>query len=283
MTLREKVADVRQRLSARFSPDEAKAMANVIFDHLLDYSPTDIIIHFSRDINDYISQKVDSIVDRVLANEPLQYVVGETRFYGCRLKVNPDVLIPRPETEELVDIIIDRHRDAADLRVIDIATGSGCIAIALARNLRFAQVTATDISRDALNLAAENAKTLKAAVSFRRSDIINLPTATDGDIYDIIVSNPPYVMESEKSSMSANVLLHEPPLALFVPDNDPLLFYRHIVGFAATHLSHGGCIYLEINPLCAKEMRLLAERAGLNNVEIIKDMARHDRFLTAQR
>ena len=281
MTLREKVNDVKRRLASRFSAEEAEAMARVIFDHLLDYSPVDIVIHASREITDYTCQRADSIVGRVLADEPLQYVIGEARFYGCRLKVTPDVLIPRPETEELVDIIIDRHRDATDLRVLDIATGSGCIAVALARNLRFPSVEALDISAKALNIAKENAKSLKANVAFRQSDILALPTAHDE--YDIIVSNPPYVLESERANMAANVLLHEPAIALFVPDSDPLRFYRPIIDFSAEALKKGGCLYLEINPLCAKELRRSAEQAGFRNVEIIKDMARHDRFLTARK
>ena len=281
MTLREKVNDVKRQLETRFSADEAEAMVRVIFDHLLDYSPIDIVIHASREITDYTCQRADSIVSRVLNDEPLQYVIGEARFYGCRLKVTPDVLIPRPETEELVDIIVDRHRYAADLHVLDIATGSGCIAIALARNLRFPSVEALDISAKALDIAKENAKSLKANVAFRQSDILALPTAHDE--YDIIVSNPPYVLESERANMAANVLLHEPAIALFVPDSDPLRFYRPIIDFSAEALKKGGCLYLEINPLCAKELRRSAEQAGFRNVEIIKDMARHDRFLTARK
>jgi release factor glutamine methyltransferase len=204
----------------------------------------------------------------------LQYIVGSARFHGHRFKVTPAVLIPRTETEQLIDMIVDEN-PASDLRVLDMGTGSGCIAISLARALKFAQVDALDVSRDALAVARENAALLKVKVRFFESDMLSpQPPAR----YDIIVSNPPYVCWSERESMERNVLEHEPELALFVPDDDPLLFYRAIAHYAVKALNPSGELYFEINPLYVNEMKQMLSDEGFSHIEIRNDQFGKQRF-----
>ena len=187
------------------------------------------------------------------------------------------MLIPRPETEQLVDLIVDEN-SASDLRVLDIGTGSGCIAISLARALKFAQVDALDVSRDALAVARENAAALKVRVNFFESDILSPQPAAR---YDIIVSNPPYVCWNERESMECNVKDYEPGQALFVPDNDPLLFYKAIAPYAAQSLEKGGRLYLEINQRFGQEVKKLLEENGLDEIRIIEDSYGNTRFAAA--
>ncbi|MCM1518810.1 MAG: peptide chain release factor N(5)-glutamine methyltransferase [Pseudoflavonifractor sp.] len=269
---------MRQRLAARVDSGEAEAMVRTIFGVLKGWTPIDLALHRDSTVSGYIARKAMSAVGRVVAGEPLQYVLGETRFYGNTLVVTPAVLIPRPETEELVDMIVDRN-SGADLRVLDLCTGSGCIAVSLARALRFASVTAVDLSADALAVARENASRLRVRVDFRQEDVLTMKPVAGG--YDIIVSNPPYVLDSERSAMSPEVLDHEPAMALFVPDDDALRFYRAITRYAAVALVAGGRLYFEINPLKAADVRGLLESDGFVDVEIARDMTGRERFACA--
>ena len=234
-------------------------------------------------MSDFISGKVDAIVKRLLDGEPVQYIFGDTYWHGMELKVTPDVLIPRPETAELVDMIVNDNKGRRDLRVLDIGTGSGCIAIALSRWLDFPQVTAIDVSLPALKVAMENAVNLKADITFLHEDILAvLPPA--GPQFDIIVSNPPYIVESERDEMEKNVLEHEPQGALFVPDNDPLKFYHAIARYAMGVLVGGGRLYFELNPLFASQLKKNLDESGeWENVTLTLDMQRRQRFLTATR
>ncbi len=195
-------------------------------------------------------------------------------------KVNRNVLIPRQETEELVDMIVNENK-RSDLRVLDIGTGSGAIAVALCRNLRFPRVTAIDISDKALEVAGENARRLHANVFLRQKDIFTYMPPEDS--YDIIVSNPPYIPEEEKAGMERNVLDHEPALALFVPDSAPLLYYSRISEVAIRALAPGGLLYLEINPRFADALREMLQKEGFVNVNIINDISRRQRFIKAER
>lgn len=272
---------LRAILSPSYDRGEADAMARLIFYALKGWSMTDIVIHSDTPVSEYLQSEIGKILVRLKSGEPLQYILGKARFYGMDLSVTPAVLIPRPETEELVDIIVKRYGDRKDLHVLDIATGSGCIAIALARNLPFARVTAIDISDDALAVARKNAKDLHAGVDFIRQDILSLPGALKDDRFDIIVSNPPYICLNESNGMESNVLDHEPHMALFVPDNEPLLFYRPITEFAAAHLNEGGRLYLEINPLYAGDVAALLNKEGFSDVEISDDISHRQRFATA--
>ncbi|MDE6217635.1 MAG: peptide chain release factor N(5)-glutamine methyltransferase, partial [Muribaculaceae bacterium] len=211
-------------------------------------------------------------------HEPLQYILSLAYFYGMNFKVGPGVLIPRPETEELVDMIAAASK-APDLHVLDVGTGSGCIAIALSRNLRFADVDAIDFSEKALSYARENAEALKANVNFIHADIFSW-TPKEND-YDIIVSNPPYIDEQEMESMDSNVLDYEPREALFVPDDNPLLYYRRIAEVASEALRPGGHIYFEINPRHADSLKQLLEDFGFSDVEVTLDIHARKRFISA--
>lgn len=273
--------EITQILAPRYGAGEAKAMMRLMFYHLKGWSVTDIVIHSNDILSDYILESLDAILVRVMSGEPLQYVVGEARFYGLNLKVNKNVLIPRQETEQLVDLIVRYYDRHSDLRVLDIGTGSGAIAIALARNLLFPSVTAIDVSQDALDVARDNAETLKAKVNFEHKDVFEYQPKPDS--FELIVSNPPYVAESEKAGMDRNVLDYEPHLALFVPDSNPLIYYSRIAEVASIGLVKGGRLWLEINPLFASQFDSMLRSAGFENVDTIKDMEGSVRFVVAEK
>lgn len=282
MTLLEKNREIKRRLTLVVGEREAYWMARDIIDDILGYSEVELLIKGNEVLSDFVIGKIDSVVERVERGEPLQYVLGWARFEGNRYMVTPDTLIPRPETQELVDLIISRHGEEKDLRVMDVGTGSGCIAITLARGLKFPQVLAIDISQGALDVASENAKMLKTRVNFECRDALSL-TPKRGEKYDIIVSNPPYIAEYERKDMEHSVLDYEPSTALFVPNDDPLLFYRAIASFAVEALSQDGHIYYEINPLFASEMLEMMRGMGYNDIEIINDMQGRKRTLCARK
>lgn len=269
---------MRSRLVPVFGKGEAEAMIRLVFDRLKGWSLTDMVIHSDSCISDFTLREINAITDRVLAGEPIQYVLGLARFYGMDLKVTPAVLIPRPETAELVDMIVKENREP-DLRVLDAGTGSGAIAVALSRNLRFPQVTALDVSGEALEIAKENAVRLHARIDFVRADIFEYKPAAAS--FDILVSNPPYITENEKSSMEPQVLDHEPHKALFVPDGAPLGFYSRLAEAGISCLAPGGRIYLELNPRFAQGVADLLKREGFAEVRLHEDMQRKVRFATA--
>lgn len=228
--------------------------------------------------------KVETLIrwcKELKTGKPFQYVLGETLFYGCKIKVNPAVLIPRPETEELVDLIIRENR-GFDGRIIDIGTGSGCIAIALAVNLPYSQVEGIDSSGEAVKTASENACYNRIKVSFRVIDILNVAPSEMINA-GIIVSNPPYVRDSEKISMRNNVLGFEPHEALFVPDNDPLVFYHAILGLASHVLNPGGLVYFEINEAMGKHVYDLLKSYKYRDIRILKDINGRDRIAKGEK
>ncbi len=277
MKLKEAIEQLKNGLAGVVEPHEAQAMIRIICEDVFNYDPVDVALRQESELPEFAQDKVADIIARLRRHEPLQYIVGSARFHGHRFKVTPAVLIPRPETEQLVDIIVDENT-ASDLRVLDMGTGSGCIAISLARALKFAQVEALDVSRDALAVARENAATLKAKVRFFESDMLSpQPPAR----YDIIVSNPPYICWSEREAMDRNVKDYEPGQALFVPDNDPLLFYKAIAPYAAQSLERGGHLYLEINQRFGNEVKRLLEDNGFDEVRIIEDSFGKVRFAAA--
>ena len=279
MKVKEAIQQLRESLSPVFEAGELQAMIRVICEDVFNYDQVDVALRQDHELPDFAPERIAEIIARLKRHEPLQYVVGSARFHGHRFKVTPAVLIPRPETEQLVDLIIDENPDA-DLKVLDMGTGSGCIAIALARALKFAQVDALDVSRDALAVARENAALLKTpGVRFFESDMLaSQPSAC----YDIIVSNPPYICWSERESMDRNVKDFEPGQALFVPDSDPLLYYKAIAHYASQSLEHGGKLYLEINQRFGNEVKHLLESCGLDDVRIIEDSFGHVRFAAAR-
>ncbi len=275
-----------------------KDIAVYIKDSLNTYYPESEISGFTRIIVEYITgksypqasidnveltqeqqRKVSSILDRLRAYEPIQYILEETEFFGLPFFVNKNVLIPRPETEELVELILSENT-ASELNLLDIGTGSGAIAIALAKHSKKAFVSAWDISVKALDVAVLNAKINTVDVSFKRVDVLS-DVPTDNK-YNIIVSNPPYVLESEKESMEQNVLDYEPHNALFVPDSNALLFYNRIADIALKILEPQGKLYFEINRAKGQEtVDMLCEK-GFVNVSLLKDISGNDRIVRAE-
>ncbi|MBR5118639.1 MAG: peptide chain release factor N(5)-glutamine methyltransferase [Muribaculaceae bacterium] len=278
MTTREAILLLRSELNAYYDSREIEGMTRVIFEDVLLWQPVDILMRENEQLPEFFDRRLANIIDRLKRYEPLQYILGKARFHGHSFAVTPAVLIPRPETEQLVDMIIDEN-PGSDLDVLDIGTGSGCIAISLARALKFARVTATDISLAALEVAQRNADELKTRVKFIEQDI--LACRAPSEAWDIIVSNPPYITEQEKAAMAPNVLDYEPHSALFVPDGDPMLFYRPIAAYASRALKNGGRLYLEINRAMGNLVGETLQRAGLSNIQIYNDFNGNVRFVTA--
>jgi len=281
MTISQYTRQCIERLAPVYEPSESRWLMRITLEHLKGWSQTDIMLNADREADPSLTAAIDAIIARLLRHEPIQYILGSTYWHGLTLKVTPAVLIPREETSELVDLIEHDFDGQPDLRVLDICTGSGCIAIALARSLPFASVTATDISVPALDVARGNASTCKAKVSFITEDALRPSSLPDGE-FDIIVSNPPYIAQSEDKLMEANVLDYEPHTALFVPDNDPLRFYKSISANALKTGKPQCRLYLEINPLFCSQLRDMLSRDGWTDVQSVKDIHGKDRFITAR-
>ncbi len=279
MILKQAIEQLKDGLAGVAEPREVQAMIRIICEDIFNYDQVDVALRQESELPEFAPQRIADIIARLRRHEPLQYIVGSARFHGHKFRVTPATLIPRPETEQLVDLIVDENPES-DLRVLDMGTGSGCIAISLARALKFAQVDALDISRDALEVARANAASLKVRVRFFESDMLApQPPAR----YDIIVSNPPYVCWSERDAMDRNVKDYEPGQALFVPDSDPLMYYKAIAPYAAQSLERGGHLYLEINQRFGNEVKQLLESAGMDGVRIIEDSYGKVRFAAACR
>lgn len=275
---------INNTLKGLYPPGEVGSFIRLIMEHVCGISPQQLLLGKDRQISDTEKARIQDIVTRLSASEPIQYILGETEFYGLTLRVTPAVLIPRPETEELVEKILQDHPGQA-LKILDIGTGSGCIAIALQKQLKDSEVVALDISSDALRVARLNAERQGAAITFIQTDILASECA-DADVpflFDLIVSNPPYVKESEKRTMEKNVLLHEPHTALFVADDDPLLFYRHIARFGKKKLKPNGWLYFEINAQCGALTTEMLRKEGYREVERIRDLSGNDRIIKARR
>lgn len=278
--MKETIKKLKDNLIPIYGKSESDAIIRLIFHYLKGWNLTEILIHQDDELSPYIKGEIDKILQRLKNNEPIQYITGEARFHGMDLKITPGVLIPRPETDELVDIIVDDNKDRQDLRVLDVCTGSGAIALALARNLPFSNVSAVDISEEAVELTEENAKKLKIQIKVIKADIFEWqPTG----FFDIIVSNPPYVMDREALKMEKNVLDYEPHEAIFVRDENPLVFYKRIATIAKEHLVEGGELYFEINPLTAQDLKSYIASMGFSDVTLLKDSFGKDRFLKCKK
>jgi len=269
-----------RQLTQVYDDYEAKAIARMVYEVRFGLMPSDLFIGKDTQLSTDDQKLLAEITQRLLTGEPIQYVLGEAEFGGRTFHVEPGVLIPRPETYELCQWIMEERRgkkeEGRNTSILDIGTGSGCIACTLAAELADAEVTAWDISDDALRIATENAKRTNVHVSFEKVDVLNLSPLTSR--FDIIVSNPPYICNKERATMERNVLEHEPELALFVPDDDPLLFYRTIARFAAKALNPSGALYFEINPLYVSEMQQMLSKEGFSHTEIRNDQFGKQRF-----
>lgn len=281
--MKESVMEMRRRLEPIYGKDESRAMIREIFRVLKGWDATEFIIRLTDDypLSDYIRSKIEDILGRLERHEPLQYILGEAHFYGLDLHVEPGVLIPRPETEELVRVIA-ADNPSSDLRVVDLGTGSGAIAIALSRYMSFPEITAIDLSPKAIEVATDNVKALKCnGIQVAQGDMTKWNPESAS--LDVVVSNPPYVDESEKAGMEANVRDYEPAEALFVPDSDPLKFYRAIAPEALEGLKPGGRLYFEINPRHADELKAMLAHDGFTNVELWRDAQGAYRYIKAQK
>jgi len=278
---------MNEQLQLLYPPEEIRSFARIIFDKVCGLSYNQQILCKDNEIPDNEKNRIYKIVNRLKKMEPLQYILGETEFYGIPLKVNPSVMIPRPETEELVNLIIKspfvKSRSKREgLFILDVGTGSGCIAIALAKHLPGSLVVGADISLDALQVAGENALQNNVQVRLMQEDILNTNRAMKQIpcIYDLLVSNPPYIKDNEKSSMSANVVGYEPHQALFVPSENPIIFYEAIATFALSKLMPGGIMFFEINPQCSKLILNMLHKKGFSRSKIIRDLSGKDRFIS---
>jgi release factor glutamine methyltransferase len=280
VTLQTLLNAVKQQLISVYPSQEAEAMAYTLCRHFFCKSTAQLLLDIQKNIDGQTADKVQYAVVKLLNHTPIQHITGYTDFYGCHIEVSEQVLIPRPESEELVDWILQSVDTGQAVRILDIGAGSGCIAIALARHLPLADVTAWDISRQALQIARRNASINNAGVCFQQIDILAPPSIPAQ--WDIIVSNPPYVCRSERSLLPANVLC-EPPCALFVPDDAPLLFYTHIADFATQHLVRNGVLYFEINERFGTEVGKLLRSKIFTNVELRKDINAKDRMVRGRK
>jgi len=281
MTLDALYRHVLAALTAALGPTEGKATARLVIEDSAGFPFTKVLTSPELELEPETVARVDGTVRRIAGGEPPQYAVGRARFMGMDLAVTPDTLIPRPETAGLVDIITDDMAGRPDLRVLDAGTGSGCIAIALSRALPFARVEAIDISVAALGVASANARALRADVKFARADILAL-AAPEAPLYDLIVSNPPYIAESEAATVDSRVAAYEPHQALFVPNDDPLRFYHALADYGRAALRDGGCLYFEINPNYADRLAADLAAAGYRDIDILRDAFGRRRYARAR-
>ncbi len=275
-TLNELIATYTQELVRLYPKEEIRNFVHLISDAQMGYSKIDILMKGDDALSETIIAYGEHVLDNLKKHIPIQYILGETEFYGLKFKVNPSVLIPRPETEELVQWIIQDNTIKCP-SILDIGTGSGCIPVSLQKHIPEANITAWDISEEALKTAQENAKANHVNIKFQLQDALN--ASTDSNRFHTIVSNPPYVRELEKVQMSNNVLQNEPHLALFVSDNDPLLFYNAIGKLAYKSLLNDGSLYFEINEALGNDTCDLLKNIGFRNIELRKDLFGKDRMV----
>lgn len=269
---------IRKELDGLYPTGEIRSFEMMIFEHVMNYSRIDFHLKRSEPIPTEKREEIKKIVEKLKQHQPIQYIIGEAHFYGLKFKVTPAVLIPRPETEELVDWILKSNKLPFP-SILDIGTGSGCIPVTLKKELPESTVSAIDISTQALEIATSNAENNSVAVKYIHSNILEWEKTEWPSKYDIIVSNPPYVRELEKKQMERNVLDHEPHLALFVDNDNALVFYRRIVDFAQKHLNLGGQLFFEINEALGQQMIQLMEDNGFSEIELRKDLQGKDRMI----
>ncbi|MFD2565991.1 peptide chain release factor N(5)-glutamine methyltransferase [Pseudotenacibaculum haliotis] len=306
MTLKTFHDHFSNELTSIFPKTEVDTFFAYLIEEYLGLQRIDLIMNPDREISDQEQESLDIALQRLKKEEPIQYIIGKTEFYGFPFYVDKNVLIPRPETEELVEWVIKEVKEKGEkVKILDIGTGSGCIPISLKKHLPNAEISAIDISKKAIEVAKKNAELNQAEISFIELDILqvnnlnsvianemkqsheitsssqNLGIPRNDIKFDIIISNPPYVRELEKAEMKNNVLENEPELALFVDDTDPLIFYDTIAGIAKQHLTKGGLLFFEINQYLGKEMLALLHDYQFQNIELKKDLFGKDRMTKA--
>ncbi len=279
-TLEELIREIKNSLSGLYPDHEIGQFSNMIVEHLLNYSKIDIQLKRNEFIAEHFFQQALEIIDQLKEFRPIQYIFGKAHFYGFELMVDERVLIPRQETEELVQWIVDDY-SGIPVKIMDVGTGSGCIAITLAKVLPKSNLHALDISSGALELAGENATFNSADVAFFEADIFDPDYKQFAPEYNVVVSNPPYVRESEKGAMGRNVTGYEPQIALFVEDSFPLLFYHAVARFGRQVLSKNGILYCEINEAYGHEVQNLLNVYGYYDIELRKDINGKDRMVKA--
>jgi release factor glutamine methyltransferase len=279
------IKDIRlflvSELADTYPVDECKAIADLLISSATGFSKLSQLYDNGQNVSEEQADRIISMTEELKTGMPVQYVLGETMFYNCRIRLNSSTLIPRPETEELVDLIL-RENKGFKGSVLDFGSGSGCISIALASNLPESSVTGIEISEEAIKIALENASLNKVSVPFIKSDIFSFP-ADKFKGTGIIVSNPPYVRESEKSQMRRNVLDFEPALALFVPDSDPLVYYKSLIKIAQQVLDPPGLVYFEINEMLGAELQSLVASYGFSDIMIVNDLNDRQRILKCRK
>ncbi|MEG0645700.1 MAG: peptide chain release factor N(5)-glutamine methyltransferase [Bacteroides sp.] len=271
---------IRQSLQDYYSPQELKTLTMMLCCDVLGFEAIDVYLGKDINLSESKQCELENILARMQKNEPIQYVLGTAMFCGMSFDVAPGVLIPRPETEELVDLVVRENPGSS--HILDMGTGSGCIAISLSKKLPEAKVTAWDISDEALVIARRNNGKLQTTVMFEQQDILSYHSDSEA-VFDVIVSNPPYITDSERQEMDANVLEWEPAQALFVPDDDPLRFYRRIALLGRKLLRTEGKLYFEINRAYGNETVLMLEETGYKGIRVLKDQFGNTRIVTAYR
>ena len=274
-------SSIYNQLCSAYDKQEAKALARIVIEDVLDLSFTRVLAGLDSKLTSEQNAEVDNVVTRLLHHEPIQYITGTQQFCGLPISVNPKVLIPRPETEQLVSIATSLFADSNDISVMDACTGSGCIALAIKHERPDWHVEGCDISGEAVATARYNATINDIDVDFMLTDILSDNTFSTK--YDLLVSNPPYVMEAEKAAMSPNVLDHEPPLALFVSDSNPLVFYTALARWGRKALNDNGCLLVEINHLLASQTSDLFISHNYTEVNTINDCFDKPRFILCRK
>lgn len=282
MTIQAAFVQIISALTPIHGDREAASIAHILMEHITGLGRMDRIVYKDKAFTPEQELQLQNALAAMLRHEPVQYVTGTGWFYGMELKVTPDVLIPRPETEELAEWIIEDVKQAGTQpKILDIGTGSGAIPLAIKKNLPLASVSAIDISEGALKVAGENANKLSLQVNFMQVDVLDVNATGALEVFDIIVSNPPYICEQESAGMQEQVVSYEPTIALFVPDNDPLRFYRSIGQLGQQKLPAGGALYFEINEAYGKETVALLQGMGYVNVILKQDLFGKDRMVKA--
>ena len=273
---------IREKLSPIYPPTEVESITRLILEHVTGFNRLQMHLNQAEPLPEPKIMQITEILNRLQTNEPIQYILGETEFYGLKFTVTPDVLIPRSETEELVNWIISEEKTHCK-SLLDIGTGSGCIPIAIDKNADIDRVEGWDISEQALKIARSNAKRNHSKVAFSRQDIFAPTGITELSKWDVIVSNPPYVLREESDMMERNVVDFEPHVALFVPDHDPLIFYRAIARFTAVDLQLHGSLYFEINEAMGEQTTRLLKEYGFQDIQIRKDLQGKVRMVRGRR